>query len=450
MTLRVRFAPSPTGDLHVGNVRVALVNWLLAHGSAGGAFVLRFDDTDADRSRPEYVDGIRRDLTWLGLRWDEEHFQSQRLDAYDAAFERLRAAGRIYPCWETPEELDFKRNRLRARGLPPVYDRSALRLSEADRAALEAEGRRPHWRFLLEAEDVAWDDRVRGACHYQAGSISDPVVRREDGTYLYMLPSVVDDVAMGITDVVRGEDHVTNTAVQIQMFRALGAEPPRFAHLPLLVDAEGKGLSKRLGSLSMADLRSEGIEPATVASLLARLGTADPVVPVQGLAELAAAFDIGRFGRAAARFDPAELRSLNAAVLHGMPFSAAGPRLVALGVATAQAEAFWEVVRPNIARFADAYQWWRVVTGPVTPVIAEEDRAFAADAVADLPAEPWDAGTWNAFTAAVKARTGRKGKGLFLPLRLALTGLDHGPELKGLLPLLGRARAAARLAGHTA
>ncbi|GAA0593700.1 glutamate--tRNA ligase [Caenispirillum bisanense] len=449
MTVRVRFAPSPTGELHVGNVRVALVNWLLARGGHG-AFVLRFDDTDADRSRPEYVEGIRRDLGWLGLAWDEEHFQSRRLAEYDAAFARLQAIGRIYPCWETPEELDFKRNRLRARGLPPVYDRAALHLTEAERAALEAEGRRPHWRFLLEAEDVAWQDGVRGPCHYQAGSISDPVVRREDGTYLYMLPSVVDDIAMAITDVVRGEDHVTNTAVQIQMFRALGAEPPRFAHLPLLVDAEGKGLSKRLGSLSMADIRGDGLEPMAVCSLLARLGTADPVVAEQGLAELAAGFDLGRFGRAAARFDPAELTGLNAAILHAMPFSAAGPRLVAMGVATAVAESFWEAVRPNLARFADAYEWWRVVTGPVVPVIAAEDGAVAAAALEALPPEPWDQETWGALTAAVKAATGRKGKGLFLPLRLALTGRDHGPELKALLPLIGRERAAARLSGASA
>lgn len=449
MTVRVRFAPSPTGDLHVGNIRVALVNWLLARGGHG-AFVLRFDDTDAERSRPEYVDGIRRDLGWLGLVWDEEHFQSRRLAEYDAAFARLRDAGRIYPCWETPEELDFKRNRLRARGLPPVYDRSALRLTEAERSALEAEGRRPHWRFLLEAEDVAWQDRVRGACHYQAGSISDPVVRREDGTYLYMLPSVVDDIAMAITDVVRGEDHVTNTAVQIQMFRALGAEPPRFAHLPLLVDAEGRGLSKRLGSMSMADLRADGLEPMAVCSLLARLGSSEAVAAAQGLDELASGFDVGRFGRAAARFDPAELAALNAAILHAMPFSAAGPRLVAMGVETAAAEPFWEAVRPNLARFTDSYDWWRVVTGPITPIIAGEDRDVAAAALAALPPEPWDQGTWSTLTTAVKGATGRKGKGLFLPLRLALTGRDHGPELKALLPLIGRERAVARLSGGSA
>lgn len=449
MTIRVRFAPSPTGALHVGNVRVALVNWLLAR-SAGGTFVLRFDDTDVERCRPEYVEGIRTDLQWLGLGWDEEHFQSRRLADYDAAFERLHAMGRVYPCWETAEELQFKRNRQRARGRPPVYDRAALDLTEEQKAAYEAEGRRPHWRFLLEPGTVSWEDRVRGTSQSRMGSQSDPIVRREDGSYLYMLPSAVDDIAMGITDVVRGEDHVTNTAVQIQMFQALGAEPPRFAHLPLLVDAEGKGLSKRLGSLSVAELRADHLEPVTVAALLARLGTADPVEPVADLAPLVEGFDIGRFGRAAAKFDPAELDHLNARVLHDMTFAKAGPRLVALGVPTEVAEPLWRLVRPNITRFPEALDWWRVVAGPTTPAIAEEDRDFCRTAVANLPPEPWDADTWAAFTQSVKAETGRKGKGLFKPLRLALTGREHGPELAGLLPLIGRAKAAARLSGEAA
>lgn len=449
MTVRTRFAPSPTGALHVGNIRVALVNRLLAT-AAGGSFLLRLDDTDRERCRPDYVDGIRRDLRWLGIAWDEEHAQSDRFADYEAAFERLRAAGRVYPCWETPEELDTKRNRQRARGLPPVYDRAALTLSEADKAALEAEGRVPHWRFLLDGGTVTWDDGVRGACSTQMGSISDPVVRREDGTWLYMLPSAVDDIAMGVTDVVRGEDHVTNTAVQIQMFRALGAEPPRFAHLPLLVDAEGKGLSKRLGSLSVADLKADGLEPGAVTSLLARLGTADPVEAVAGLTALAEGYSVGRFGRAAARFDPAELEHLNARLLHAMPFAEAGPRLVALGVPPDRAEPFWEAVRGNISRFREAGEWWQVVRGPVTPVIAEEDRAFCMAAMSNLPPEPWDHAAWGAFTQAVKAATGRKGKALFKPLRLALTGRGDGPELKDLLPLIGRERAAARLAGDRA
>ncbi|EKV32883.1 Glutamyl-tRNA(Gln) synthetase [Caenispirillum salinarum AK4] len=449
MSIRVRFAPSPTGALHVGNIRVALVNWLLARRS-GGSFLLRFDDTDQERSKPEYVDGIRRDLAWLGLGWDEEAFQSGRLADYDAAFERLKQAGRVYPCWETPEELDYKRNRQRARGRPPVYDRAALSLSDEEKARHEAEGRKPHWRFLLDGGEVAWNDGVRGPSKTQMGSISDPVVKRADGTYLYMLPSAVDDIAMEVTDVVRGEDHVTNTAVQIQMFHALGGEPPRFSHLPLLVDAEGKGLSKRLGSLSMAELRNDGLEPGAVTSLLARLGTADPVEPRQNPHDLAAEFDITRFGRAPARFDPADLDQINARLLHEMTFGAAGPRLVALGIPTDAAEPFWHAIRPNITRFAEARDWWKVVTGPVAPVIEDEDREFIAAARALLPPEPWDAETWTQFVSVVKTETGRKGKGLFMPLRKALTGLAHGPELKPLLPLIGRARADSRLAGETA
>lgn len=449
MSIRVRFAPSPTGALHVGNIRVALVNWLLARAQ-GGAFVLRFDDTDLERSKPEYVEGIRRDLTWLGLKWDEEAFQSARLADYDAAFERLKAKGRVYPCWETPEELEYKRNRQRARGRPPVYDRAALNVSEDEKAAYAAEGRQPHWRFLLESGDVTWEDAVRGHCRTQMGSISDPVVKRADGTYLYMLPSAVDDIDMGITDVVRGEDHVTNTAVQIQMFEAMGGTPPRFAHLPLLVDAEGKGLSKRLGSLSMGELREDGLEPGCVTSLLARLGTADAVEPRETPQALAEEFDISRFGRAPAKFDPAELEQINARLLHDMTFAAAGPRLVALGVSTDAAEAFWAVVRPNITRFAEAKEWWTVVAGPVAPVIEDADKDFIAAASKLLPPEPWDEETWTAFIAAVKAETGRKGKGLFMPLRLALTGKAHGPELKPLLPLIGRARAETRLSGKAA
>lgn len=440
----VRFAPSPTGLLHVGNARVALVNFLLAGGMPAN-MVLRFDDTDRERSREEYVRAILRDLHWLGVRWGEEVYQSQRLDRYQAAAERLKDAGRLYPCYETPEELEYMRRRLRARGKPPIYDRSALRLSEADRARLEADGRRPHWRFKLEPATIAWHDRVRGACRYEAEHLSDPVLIREDGSFLYMLPSAVDDIDLGITDVVRGEDHVTNTAVQIQIFEALGAAPPAFAHLPLLVDAEGKGLSKRLGSLSLAELRERGVEPLALAALLARLGTSDPIEPVESLDHLIDQFDIGRFGRAAPRFDMAELERLNKRTLQTMPWEVTQARLHALGCEQAD-ETFWEAVRGNLDVMADAVTWYKVVHGPVqAPPGAGDDTAYLTLARDLLPDEPWDHGTWAAWTGRLKERTGRKGKALFLPLRRALTGREHGPEMSALLPLIGRARAEERL-----
>ncbi len=445
MTVTVRFAPSPTGLLHVGNARVALVNALLALRT-GGRFLLRFDDTDRERSKPEFAAAIAADLRWLGLAWDAEAYQSQRLERYEAARDSLAAMGRLYPCYETAEELEFKRRRQLARGKPPVYDRAALALSADDRARLEAEGRRPHWRFRLDPGEVRWDDLVRGPCHTAGATLSDPVLVRGDGSFLYTLPSVVDDMDFAITHVVRGEDHVTNTAPQIQLFQALGAAAPAFAHLPLLTDSAGAGLSKRLGSLSLGDLRDQGIEPMALASLLARLGTSDCVEIRNSLGELAAEFDLAHFSRATPRFDPHELDLLNARLLHAMTWDQAAPRLAALGLEAAGAE-FWAAVKGNLARMADAVPWWAVVAGPCAPVI--EDADFTATAAALLPPEPWDLATWGAWCDAVKTATGRKGKALFHPLRLALTGREHGPELKTLLPLVGRARAVRRLRGET-
>jgi glutamyl-tRNA synthetase len=445
MTVTVRFAPSPTGLLHVGNARVALINWLFAR-KQGGAFVLRLDDTDTERSKPEYADALREDLAWLGLAWDKEEAQSARLARYDFAVARLKADGRLYACYETPEELEYKRKRLLARGKPPVYDRAALQLSEADKAKFEAEGRKPHWRFLLKAEEVRWDDLVRGPSHYHGGHLSDPVLIRADGTPLYTLPSVVDDIEMGISHVIRGEDHVTNTAAQIQLFEALGAAPPGFAHLPLLTDATGAGLSKRLGSLSLRDLRAQGIEPLAIDALLAGLGSSHAIEVRTSLDELVAEFDMAAFGRATPKFDPAELERLNAALLHALPFDAVAERLSAMGIEGG--EDFWLAVRGNLKKLADAGEWWQVCHGPVAPVIEDEELVKAAAAL--LPDEPWDQGTWPALTERVKAETGRKGKALFHPLRLALTGRENGPELKALLPLIGRARAGARLRGEQA
>lgn len=446
----VRFAPSPTGNLHVGNARIALVNFLLAGGQAAN-MVLRFDDTDAERSSDAFVRSIKADLHWLGLLWGEEVHQSQRLDLYRAAADKLIAMGRLYPCFETPDELEYMRNRQRAKGLPPIYDRAALRLTEDDRKKLEDEGRRPHWRFKLEPGALGFTDMVRGPCAYDAANLSDPVLIRGDGTFLYMLPSTVDDIDIGITHVVRGEDHVTNTAVQMQVFQALGEAPPTFAHLPLLVDAEGKGLSKRLGSLALGELRQRGIEPMAVNSLLARLGSSEAIEPVGSLSALVADFDIAHVSRATPRFDPAELDRLNQKLLHVMPWALAGPRLHEMGLDHADA-AFWDAVRGNLSTLAEAAEWYGVVHGPLAPVgepvvEGDDDRLFLAIAADYLPDEPWDATTWKQWTGMVKEATGRKGKGLFLPLRLALTGRAHGPEMSHLLPLIGKARALARLVG---
>lgn len=446
MTQTVRFAPSPTGQLHVGNARMALVNWILARQS-GGKAILRFDDTDQERSTRAYADGIEQDLAWLGLDWDAVERQSLRIAAYDAAADRLRDSGRLYACYETPEELEYARNRQRRQGKPPIYDRAALNLSDEQRAAYEAEGRKPHWRFRLADGEIAFTDLIRGDTSFQAENLSDPVLIRGDGTYLYMLPSAVDDVDMGVTHVVRGEDHVTNSAIQSQLFDALGAKTPTFAHLTLLTDAEGAGLSKRMGSLSLADLREQGCEPMAINSLLATLGTSDDIEPFGDLAQLIAAFDISHFGRAQPRFEPARLWALNARWLHDRNFEDVSTRLDAIGIDHIDAE-LWAAVHANLEKLSDITQWHIICYGEIDPVV--EDQAFLDQAAALLPDGALSEDTWGPWTSAVKDATGAKGKALFMPLRKALTGLDHGPELKHLLPLMGRERVTARLAGQRA
>jgi len=437
MTITTRFAPSPTGRLHVGNIRTALHNWLLAR-KGGGRFLLRIDDTDAERSREEHVEAIRRDLAWLGLEPDSEERQSARFTLYEAAFERLVEAGRIYRCYETAQELELKRKVLLGRGLPPIYDRAALQLTEADHAAKAAEGIRPHWRFALDrSAPIEWEDGIRGPQHFEPAQLSDPVVRRADGSWLYMLPSAIDDIDMGVTDVLRGEDHVSNTVLQIQMFTALGAAPPRFAHEALLVGSEGK-LSKRLGALGADSFRERGIEPEALVALLARLGTSLPVEPLADRAALIQGFDLATFGRAPARFDDGELERLNAGIVHQLPFDRVRHRLP-----EGMGEAGWEAIRPNIATIGEAADWWRIVIGPVEqPAFDPETRAYLAEAAHLLA---WGEDPWHRLTGALKEATGRKGKALFLPLRQALTGRDHGPDMAALLPLIGQAEARARL-----
>ncbi|WP_456306439.1 glutamate--tRNA ligase [Oleomonas cavernae] len=429
--MHVRFAPSPTGRLHVGNARIALVNWLFARAQ-GGQFMFRLDDTDTERSTAEFAAGIEEDLRWLGLAWDSFARESDRMARYARAVEDLKAAGRLYPAWETAEELDLKRKLQIAQHRPPVYDRAALNLGAADHERLTAERGPPHWRFKLDGRRVTWSDLVKGETVVDTASLSDPVLIRADGRPLYTLTSVVDDIDFAISHVIRGEDHVTNTGVQIELFEALGGAVPGFGHLSLLVDASGAGLSKRTGSLSLGSLREQGIEPLAVNGLLARLGTADPVEPVATLESLIDGFDIGRFGKAPARFDPAELAALSARTLHLLSFEAVRDRLP-----EGASEAFWHAVRGNLATLAEAAVWWQVVTGPLAVPAIDDAAAVLAAAAQMLPPGPHDETVWSTWTKSIGAATGVKGKALFLPLRLALTGQDHGPEMRVLLPLIG-------------
>jgi len=455
MTVTVRFAPSPTGLIHIGNTRTALFNWLFAR-QRSGQFILRFDDTDVARSRQDYADAIFRDLEWLGIRPDRIEYQSKRFAAYDAAVEQLKTAGLLYACYETAEELELRRKIRLSRRLPPVYGREALKLSDAEKATLEREGRKPHWRFLLpnfasdpfetSRTDIRWNDIVRGEETVDLASLSDPVLVREDGTYLYTLPSVVDDTDFGVSHIIRGDDHVTNTGVQIALFRALGAEPPAFGHHNLLTTISGEGLSKRTGALSVSGLRESGIEPMAVASLAVLTGTSENIAAVRSLDELAARFDPSHTSKSASKFDPAELDVLNRTLLHGMTFDEVKERLAALGIAGDGAEPFWRAVHGNLDRFSDAAVWWRIIDeGPVEkPQLGDDDLGFVRTAFDLLPPEPWDRDTWKVWTDQVKQESGRKGRALFMPLRLALTGRPSGPELADLLPLTGRERILAR------
>jgi glutamyl-tRNA synthetase len=436
-----RFAPSPTGYIHVGNLRTALMNYMIARKS-GGTFILRLDDTDQERSKQEYVDGIMQDLEWLGLTWDRVERQSLRLDRYAEAADQLRAAGRFYECFETPTELDLKRKKQLNMGKPPVYDRAALGLSAEDRDRLRAE-RGGYWRFQLDLERIEWVDGILGPISIDAASVSDPVLIRADGQVLYTFASSVDDLDMGVTNIVRGADHVTNTATQIQIIQALGGTPPAFAHHSLLTGPQGEALSKRLGTLSLRDLRAQGVEPMALLSLMARLGSSQPVELFTSLDELIEGFDISTFGAAPTKFDADDLFPLTRAYVQGLPFDAVAERIKALGVPAALAETFWRVARGNITVLADLEGWWALFRDGAEPMIAPEDVEFVAQAMALLPEAPFGPETWANWTAAVKDATGRKGKGLFMPLRKALTGQEHGPEMADVMQLLQVIRARA-------
>ncbi|WP_299367586.1 glutamate--tRNA ligase [uncultured Tateyamaria sp.] len=430
-----RFAPSPTGYIHVGNLRTALMNYLIAR-KAGGTFILRIDDTDPERSKEEYVDAIKQDLEWLGLHWDRVERQSERLDRYAAAADTLRDKGRFYEAFETPVELDLKRKKQLNMGKPPVYDRAALALSDEERAALRAERGQGVWRFKLDQARIEWTDGILGDISIDAASVSDPVLIRQDGQVLYTIASVVDDTEMGVTDVVRGSDHVTNTATQIQIIEALGGTAPRFAHHSLLTGPQGEALSKRLGTLALRDLRARGVAPMALLSLMARLGSSDPVELRTDMAELIEGFDISRFGAAPTKFDEADLFPLTGRYLQSLPLEAVAGRIADLGVPEGLAGPFWMVMRDNIETLHDLEGWWTLCRDGADPVIEDDDRAFVAEAMGLLPEGPFDAETWGAWTGAVKAATGRKGRGLFMPLRKALTGQAHGPDMAALMPLL--------------
>jgi glutamyl-tRNA synthetase len=432
MNVITRFAPSPTGRLHVGNIRTALHNYLFARKN-GGSFILRIDDTDRERSREEFVEAIRGDLAWLGLHPDAEVRQSDRCDVYEREFERLKAAGRVYACYETPEELELRRKVLLGRGLPPVYERKPP-------GAPVPEGRAPHWRFRLDYDaPIEWTDLIRGPQRFDPKLLSDPVVRREDGSWLYLLPSVIDDIDLGITHIVRGEDHVTNSAAQIQMFEALGARPPAFAHEALLVAAEGK-LSKRLGSYGVQHLREEGVEPLAMLDVLARIGTSRPVEPAS-LDELAATFDFAHFGRAPAHFDPHDVELLNARLLHQTEYSEVADRLP-----RGATEQDWLLIRPNLERLSDFSGWLEVLRGEIAPPeLGHEERALVREAAGIAEELDWSDEPWRRLTERLKESTGAKGKALFLPLRLALTGRHSGPEMAGLLTAIGKQRSVQRL-----
>ena len=437
--IKVRFAPSPTGFMHIGNTRTALFNWLLAK-KLGGKFMLRIDDTDRVRSKKEYEDAMRESLIWLGFEWSEEARQSARFDRYNEVTKKLMDEGRIYACYETPEELEIKRKRAMAKGLAPVYDRQALRYTAEDLAKFKAEGRKPHYRFKLLDGVIEWNDIVRGHCRYEAEKLSDPIIIREDGSYLYHLPSCIDDSDFGITHIVRGEDHTTNTASQIQMFEAIGGKVPTFAHLPLLTGTEGK-LSKRLGSLGVRELKAEGVEAMAICSFLAKLGTSDAIEPYYSLDELAASLDFTKLGRSQPKFDEEELKHFNTKVVRSMPYSLVKDRIDA-------DETFWNDVRANLDVVDDVKVWEDICHKEVTPII--EDKALTDLAAELLPAETWTENTFNEWMSILKAQSGKKGRELFHPVRKALTALDNGPELKTLLPLIGYEKAKKRLQGQKA
>jgi glutamyl-tRNA synthetase len=439
--IKYRFAPSPTGRIHIGNVRTAIITWIAAR-SMGGDFMLRIDDTDAERSKDEYTTMLKEDLTWLGLNWDDYAHQRDRMGRYEETIQKLKDDGRLYPCYETSEQLELKRKSLLNRGLPPIYDRAALELTDEELASFKAEGRNPHWRFKMNHGPIIWNDLVRGSVNFDGALMSDPVLIREDGRPLYHICSVIDDIDFGITHVTRGEDHVSNTASHVQMFEALGATPPIFAHLPLLSGLEGEKLSKRIGSLAIGDMRDEGgFEPMAITSLLARLGTSDPIEALNDMQPLVDSFSFDKFSRGTPKVDPQEVERLNAKIVHGLSYDDVKDR-PELNDVTAD---FWNNIRANLVKVKDVSDWVNVTNDTIDPKVSDEDKDYIATALELLPDGDITTDTWGAWTAHLKEKTERKGRTLFMPLRQALTGMDHGPEMDKMIVLLGRERVMRRL-----
>lgn len=442
MTVVTRFAPSPTGLLHVGNVRTALVAWLFARNH-NGKFILRIDDTDTERSKQEYVDAIFEDLEWLGLTWDKLEFQSKRKKIYEVIKQKLISLGRLYPCYETQEELGVKKKARLSRNLPPIYDRAALNLTIEQKAEYEQKGIKPHWRFLIADEDIEWEDGVRGKLHFKAHNLSDPVLIRADGSMTYTIASVWDDIEFGITDIIRGEDHVTNSAVHIQIFKALGYTPPRFSHLSLLKPQDNQKISKRLGGFDIRSLRGNGIEAIAIESLLAKVGTSQPVEISRSLNELIAEFSISAFSKSPVIYDINELERLNTKLIHILSFNEVRDRLSDLNID----EQFWDTVKPNLNSLDEIKLWVKICKDKIRCNLSDTDKEFISLAKRVLPEGDINENTWDDWISNIKENTCRKGKELFMPIRVALTGIEHGPELKYLLPLLGREKIIERMSG---
>ncbi|MCY4261405.1 MAG: glutamate--tRNA ligase [Rhodobacteraceae bacterium] len=432
--IRTRFAPSPTGLLHVGNIRTALFNYLVAR-QAGGTFILRFDDTDRARSRQEFIDAIRHDLEWLGLVWDEEVRQSDRLDRYADRAVTLRANGLLYECFESSDELDLKRKLQRQQGKPPIYDRAALRLTDSERTTLR-QNTAGYWRFHLDGSEITWTDGIQGPVTIGTANVSDPVLVRADGQYLYTFASVVDDIDMQITDIVRGADHLTNSAVQIPLIQALGSQPPRFTHHSLLVGPGGAPLAKRDNSLSIATLREQGIEPLVILSRLASLGTADGVRIVHTLDALVDSFNVTAFNANSTTYSAGDLPGLNSDYLRNLDYAAIASHIHALGVPDRIAPQFWSTLRSNISNRSDLDSWWAILRDGVAPDIPREDQEFVTHALTLLPPPPYSESTWQTWTAAAGKSGGRSKSALYRPLRLALTGRETGPSMRDLMPLM--------------
>lgn len=453
--VRVRFAPSPTGYIHIGNIRIALFNWLYAQAH-NGTFILRYDDTDVERSKQEYIDAIAVDLEWLNIQPNEVYYQSKRFNRYDEVAETLKQRGLLYPCYETAEELDRRRKIQLSRKLPPIYDRSALKLTAEDKKLFESQGRKPHWRFLLpnfennplqtKRTEICWDDAVKGKQTIDLASLSDPVLIREDGSYLYTLPSVIDDIDMAITHIIRGDDHITNTGAQIALFKALGTKLPVFGHINLLATVLGKGLSKRNNDLSIRSLRAEGFESIAIQCLAVLIGTSQNVHPYLHQVELLKHFNLQDTSRSVAKFDTADLFILNSHIVHELTYTQVKTRLESLSIEGEKAEYFWNAIRSNIDKVNDASLWWEIIHDDKHfDTVSVEDRAFVCQSRDFLPEGVLNDETWKVWTKLLKEKTGRSGKTLFMPLRQALTGIDHGPEMGKLLPLLGREKVIKRL-----